>query len=200
MEALLSVCLGLGLAAACGFRIFVPFLVMSVAARAGHLDLSPGFLWVASDAALWTLAAATALEVGAYFVPWLDNLLDSMAAPTAVVAGVLAGAATMVQDTSPLVGWTLAVIGGGGLAALIQTGTTVLRGASTMLTAGFGNPVVSTAEAGGAVGLSALAILLPMLALLLVLTLVLVVGARTARALAPARVGGASPLRTGGAT
>jgi hypothetical protein len=200
MEALLSVCLGLGLAAACGFRIFVPFLVMSVAARAGHLDLSPGFLWVASDAALWTLAAATALEVGAYFVPWLDNLLDSMAAPTAVVAGILAGAATMVQDTSPLVGWTLAVIGGGGLAAVIQTGTTVLRGASTMLTAGFGNPVVSTAEAGGAVGLSALAILLPMLALFLVLTLVLVVGARTARALAPARVGGASPLRIGGAT
>jgi hypothetical protein len=187
MEALLSICLGLGLAAACGFRIFVPFLVMSIAARAGHLDLSPGFAWVGSDAALWTLAAATALEVGAYFVPWLDNLLDSMAAPTAVVAGILAGAATMVQDTSPLVGWTLAVIGGGGLAAVIQTGTTVLRGASTVLTAGFGNPFVSSAEAGGAVGLSALAILVPFVALFLVLTLVLVVGARTARALVPAR-------------
>jgi hypothetical protein len=199
MEALLSVCLGLGLAAACGFRIFVPFLVMAVAARAGHLDLSPGFLWVASDAALWTLAAATALEIGAYFVPWLDNLLDSMAAPTAVVAGILAGAATMVQDTSPLVGWTLAVVGGGGLAAVIQTGTTVLRGASTMFTAGFGNPFVSTAEAGGALGLSALAILLPMLAVFLVLTLVLVVGTRTARALAPARISNA-PVRTGGAT
>lgn len=197
MEALLSICLGLGLAAACGFRIFVPFLIMSIATRAGHLELSPAFAWVGSDAALWTLAGATALEVGAYFVPWLDNLLDSMAAPTAVVAGILAGAATMVQDTSPLVGWTLAVIGGGGLAAVIQTGTTVLRGASTMFTAGFGNPFVSGAEAGGAVGLSVLAIALPLLALLLVLTLVLVVGARTARALVPARASAPSLARPG---
>lgn len=195
MEALLSICLGLGLAAACGFRIFVPFLAMSIATRAGHLDLSPGFAWVGSDAALWTLGAATALEVGAYFVPWLDNLLDSMAAPTAVVAGILAGAATMVQDTSPLVGWSLAVIGGGGLAAVVQTGTTVLRGASTMFTAGFGNPLVSTAEAGGAVGLSALAIVLPLLALFVVLTLVLVVGARTARALVPVRAATPAPIR-----
>jgi hypothetical protein len=199
MEALLSICLGLGLAAACGFRIFVPFLIMSIAARSGHLDLSSGFAWVGSDAALWTLAAATGLEIGAYYVPWLDNLLDSMAAPTAVVAGILAGAATMVEDTSPLVGWSLAVIGGGGLAAVIQTGTTLVRGASTVFTAGFGNPLVSTAEAGGAVGLSALAILLPLLALLLVLTLVLVVGARTARALVPARALPPATVRPGGA-
>lgn len=187
MEVLLSVCLGLGLAAACGFRIFVPFLVMSVAARSGHLDLSSSFDWVSSDAALWTFGAATALEIGAYFVPWLDNLLDSMAAPTAVVAGVLAAGATMVDDTSPLVGWSLAVVGGGGLAGIIQTGTTLLRGASSLFTGGLGNPVVSSVEAAGAFGVATLAIALPVIALLVVLTVVLAVGAKGVRSLVPVR-------------
>ena len=101
MESVLSICLGLGLAAACGFRIFVPFLVMSVAAQAGHLELASGFEWIGTNVALGTLAIATVCEVTAYYVPWLDNFLDTIATPTAVVAGVLATAAS-VQGTSEL--------------------------------------------------------------------------------------------------
>lgn len=183
MEILLSVCLGFGLSAACGFRIFVPFLIMSVASRAGHLDLATSFDWIGSDAALITFAVAAVLEIGAYFVPWLDNLLDSAATPTAIVAGVLASAAT-IEGTSPLVGWTLAVIGGGGLAGVIQGGTALLRGASSLMTAGFGNPIVSSAEAGGAVTLASLAILVPLVAAMFALTAVLAVATRTARAMA----------------
>ncbi|HVS12555.1 MAG TPA: DUF4126 domain-containing protein [Thermoanaerobaculia bacterium] len=194
MEVLLSVCLGIGLSAACGFRIFVPFLLMSVAARADHLSLNGSFEWVASDAALITFGVAAALEIGAYFVPWLDNLLDSMATPTAVVAGVLASAAT-IEGTSPLLGWTLAVVGGGGAAALIQGGTTLLRGASSLMTAGFGNPIVSSAEAGGAVTLASLAIVLPVLAALLALTVLLVVATGAARALTPRPVAVEAPTR-----
>lgn len=186
MEAVLSVCLGIGLAAACGFRVFIPFLIMSVASRAGHLDLAGSFEWIASDAALAAFAAATTLEIGAYFVPWLDNLLDTMATPTAVVAGVLAAAAT-IEGTSPLVAWTLAVIGGGGIAGLIQTSTTLLRGASTLMTAGLGNPVISTAEAGGAFTLAAVAVTIPVLAAFLVLTVLLVGATRTMRSVAVAR-------------
>lgn len=182
MEVLLSICLGFGLSAACGFRIFVPFLIMSIASRAGHLDLAASFDWIGSDASIVTFAVAAALEIGAYFVPWVDNLLDSAATPTAVVAGVLASAAT-IDGTSPLVGWTLAVIGGGGLAGLIQGGTTLLRGASSLMTAGFGNPIVSSAEAGGAVTLASLAILVPLVAALFALTVVLAVATRTARAM-----------------
>ncbi|HVS65738.1 MAG TPA: DUF4126 domain-containing protein [Thermoanaerobaculia bacterium] len=182
MEVLLSICLGFGLSAACGFRIFVPFLIMSIASRAGHLDLAASFDWLASDAAIVTFAVAAVLEIGAYFVPWVDNLLDSAATPTAVVAGVLASAAT-IDGTSPLVGWTLAVIGGGGLAGLIQGGTTLLRGASSLMTAGFGNPIVSSAEAGGAVTLASLAILVPVVAAMFALTVVLAVATRTARAM-----------------
>ena len=183
MEAILSICLGIGLAAACGFRVFVPFLVMSVAARAGHLDLVSSFEWVESDAALGVFAVASAIEIGAYFVPWIDNLLDTMATPTAVVAGVLATAAT-IHGTSPLMGWTLAVIGGGGIAGLVQTSTTLLRGASSLMTAGLGNPVIAAGEAGGAFTLAALAVSLPILALLVILTVVLYGATRTARMVA----------------
>lgn len=194
MEVILSVCLGIGLAAACGFRVFIPFLIMSVASRAGHLDLAFGFDWIASDAAVVTFAVAATLEIAAYFVPWLDNLLDSMATPTAVVAGILATAAT-IEGTSPLVGWTLAVIGGGGIAGLVQTSTTLLRGASSLMTAGFGNPILSTAEAGGAFTLAALAVSIPLLAVLVVLTVVLVGATRTAKLVAAAR---AKPPATAG--
>lgn len=180
MEILLSVCLGLALSASCGFRVFVPFLVMSVAERSGHLDLTGRFEWIGSDAALIVFAVAAVLEIAAYYVPWVDNILDTASAPIAVVAGVLATAAT-VQDMSPLMTWSLAAVGGGGLAGTVHTGMAVVRGASSLLTAGFGNPVISTAEAGGAVGLASLAVLVPVVAFLVVLTLILHVALRRAR-------------------
>ncbi len=186
MEALLSICLGIGLAASCGFRIFIPFLVMSVASRADHLALGSGFDWIASDAALATFAVAAVLEIGAYFIPWLDNALDTISTPVAVVAGTVAAAAA-IQDTSPLLAWTLAAIGGGGAAGIISTGMTLLRGASSLLTAGFGNPVISAAEAGTAVSLAGIAVTLPMLGVALVATLMLVVAVRRGRRLAEAR-------------
>ena len=146
-DAFLSVCLGLGLAAACGFRVFIPLLVMSVASTTGYLELSGGFAWIASIPALTTFAVATVLEIGAYYIPWLDNLLDSVASPAAVVAGVIVSA-TVITGMDPYLKWTLAVIAGGGIAGAVQVATTGTRGASTVLTAGIGNPLVSTVEAG----------------------------------------------------
>lgn len=190
MEQILSISLGLGLAAACGFRIFVPFLAMSVAAKAGHMDLSPSFEWISSDAALLALTVATGLEIGAYFVPWLDNLLDSISTPTAVVAGVVATAAA-VQDTSPLVTWTLAVIGGGGLAGLVQGITTLTRGASSMVTGGLGNPLIAAGEAGGAITVSGAALLVPVATLaVLALALLFLTGRILRRSFSPAPAGG----------
>src|SRR5215469_6263095 len=89
MELLLSLCVGIGLSAACGFRVFVPLLIMSIAAKTGHLTLVPSFQWIGSDIALWTFAIATVLEIGAYYIPWLDNLLDVIATPAAITAGTI---------------------------------------------------------------------------------------------------------------
>jgi hypothetical protein len=163
MDLLLSACLGIGLAAACGFRIFVPLLLMSVAAHTGHLGLAGGFEWIGSRPALIAFAVATVLEILAYYVPWLDHLLDSAAVPIAVVAGVVV-TASVVTDVSPLLRWSLAVIAGGGAAATTQSVTTAVRHLSTFTTFGLGNPVVATAEAGGSVALAVLSLLAPFVA------------------------------------
>lgn len=168
-EAVLSVMLGIGLAAACGFRIFVPLLVMSIAATAGHLQLSEGFAWIGTWPALIAFAVATALEIAAYYIPWLDNLLDTVATPAAVVAGVIVVAAC-VTDMSPYLKWTLAVIAGGGAAGAVQALTVTGRAASTATTGGAANPVVSTVETGSAAALSTVSVLVPVLAAAVVLT------------------------------
>ena len=168
---ILSVCLGLGLAAACGFRVFVPLLLVGLASRGGFVNLGGSFEWMGATPALIAFGLATVLEIGAYYVPWLDNLLDSAAGPIAVVAGI-AVSASVFTGMDPFLKWSLAVIAGGSLAASTQGITTLVRGISTVTTGGLGNPVVSTVEAFVAAILSFLAILVPVLAFGLALLIV----------------------------
>ena len=180
MEILLSICLGIGLSAACGFRVFVPLLVMSIAALSGHLHLAHGFEWIGSYPALIAFSVATGLEIAGYYIPWLDHLLDTIATPAAVIAGTIV-TASVVHDMSPMVRWTLAVIAGGGAAGLVQGTTVAARGASLMTTGGLANPVVSTLELAGSVVTSVLAVLLPVVGIVLVAAFLLVVGTRLYR-------------------
>jgi hypothetical protein len=161
METLLSVALGLGLAAACGFRVFVPLLAMSVAVRAGHMELISSFDWVASDVALGCFAVATVLEIGGYYIPWVDNLLDTVATPAAVVAGILV-TGSVITDMSPFLRWTLAALAGGAVSTGVQAVTVAGRQISSFTTLGLGNPVIATLEALGAVAMAVLAIAVPL--------------------------------------
>jgi hypothetical protein len=170
LDTVLSLCLGVGLAAACGFRVFVPLLVTGIAAQTGHLTLAGGFDWIGSKPALVVFAVATVIEVLAFYVPWIDNLLDLVAGPAAVVAGIVI-TASVVADVDPMLRWTLAVIAGGGAAAATQGATTLVRHVSSWATAGIGNHLVSTGEAVGSVTLSAMSILAPLVAAVLVATL-----------------------------
>ena len=126
----LSVALGIGLAAATGLRLFVPMLVASAAAYTGHLPLSENFAWLATLPALILLGVAAAVEILAYYIPGVDNLLDTLATPLAFVAGTIVAAAVMT-DLPPMVKWAAAVIAGGGIAGLTQSVTTVVRAKST---------------------------------------------------------------------
>jgi hypothetical protein len=169
METFLAVALGLALSAACGFRIFVPFLAVGAAQATGYLTLAPKFAWIGSTPALIVLGVATVAEVAAYHVPWLDHLLDTIASPAAIVAGIVV-TASVVTDMDPLLRWTLAVIAGGGLAGAVQGSTVLVRAASTAATGGLANPLLATGELVGAVAISILALLVPVLALLAVIT------------------------------
>jgi len=163
----LSIALGVGLAAATGFRVFIPLLVMSVAAHAGYLPLGESFAWLATTSALTMLSIAALAEILAYYIPGVDNLLDTLATPGAVIAGIVASAAVM-SDLPPMIKWTLAIIAGGGAAGLTQGATALLRAHSTAFTAGIGNPVIATAELGGALVVSLVALAAPFIALGLV--------------------------------
>jgi Domain of unknown function (DUF4126) len=163
MELALSICLGIGLSAACGFRVFVPLLGISMAALAGHVVLVEELAWIGTWPALACFLTATILEIGAYYVPWIDNLLDSIATPAAVVAGTIV-MASVVTEMSPQMRWTLALIAGGGAAGLIQTATVVLRGTSTATTGGTANWIVTTIELLASMGATIFAMFLPLVA------------------------------------
>jgi len=169
-ESLLGIALGIGLAAATGFRIFVPLLIAGLAARFGYLPLGDGFQWLASSTALFTLGTAAVFEMLAYFIPGVDHVLDIIASPATLAAGVVASAAVMV-DVPPAVMWPVAVIAGGGAAGLTKGSTALLRAKSGALTGGLANPVVSTVETIGAIGVTLFAILLPVLTLVALVAL-----------------------------
>jgi hypothetical protein len=163
----LSIALGIGLAAATGFRLFLPLLVLSVAAWTGHVNLNESFAWLGTPTAVLMLGTAAIVEVAAFYIPGVDNLLDTLATPGAVVAGTIASAAVMT-DVPPMVKWTAAVIAGGGVAGVTQGLTAMLRAKSTVYTGGLGNSAVATAELGGATLISILALAAPVAALALV--------------------------------
>lgn len=160
LEMLMSICLGVGLAASSGFRVFVPLFGLSLASYFGIIPLTEEWSWVGSLSALIILGVASVVESLGYLVPVVDNALDTIAVPLAGVAGTLVMASTLT-DFSPTMTWALAIVAGGGAAAAIKTTSAATRAVSTATTAGVANPVFGAAETTAAVGLSALAIFAP---------------------------------------
>lgn len=174
-ELLVAVAIGIGLAAAAGFRAFIPLLVAGLAARLGVVPLADGFEWLSTTVALVALATASVVEVAAYLVPGVDHALDVVASPVAIVAGVIASASVMV-DMPPIIAWPLSIIVGGGIASATKVTSALIRAKTGLATAGLANPVVSASETAGAVGIAIAAVAVPLLCLLgLVVLLVWVV-------------------------
>lgn len=142
---IIPVALGISLSACCGFRVFIPLLLASVAAKFGWLPLSAGFEWMATYPAIIAFGVAAVLEVLAYYIPVVDNFLDALATPSAVIAGTIVSASVFVHF-DPLLKWIVAIIAGGTTAGLIQSGTGLLRLGSTKFTAATGNPIIATIE------------------------------------------------------
>ncbi len=165
-----SIALGIGLAAATGLRLFLPMLIVSAASYGGYLPLGENFAWLGTPAALILLSVASLVEILAYYIPGVDNLLDTLATPAAFVAGTIVSAA-VITDLSPMVKWSAAIIAGGGVAGLTQSVTTLVRANSTVMTGTLGNPVVATAELGGSLIVSLLALVAPLLTALVIIVL-----------------------------
>ncbi len=173
-ETILSIFLGVGLAASVGFRVFLPLFALSLASYFGVWDLNDNWEWIGSLVAVLTLGVATVVEIFAYFVPWLDNLLDSIAVPLAAIAGTAVMVST-VANLDPVVTWSLAIIAGGGTATAIKGAGATGRLASTATTGGLANPVVATVEPGTAAVVTVASIFAPILAAVLVIIILTII-------------------------
>lgn len=161
-ELITSVAMGIALSACCGFRVFVPMLGASFAAWQSWYQLPADMQWMGTLPALIAFATAAVLEIGAYYIPFVDNLLDATAAPLAVVAGtVLAASFLPIAELNPLLKWILAIVAGGGAAGTIHAGSGLLRLASSKTTAGVGNSIVATGENALAVSGTLLSFVVP---------------------------------------
>lgn len=173
-DTIISICLGIGLSAAVGFRVFVPLFVLSLASYLGVWQLNDSWVWIGSISALLVLGVATLVEIAAYYIPYVDNALDTIAIPLATIAGTAVMAST-IADLSPIITWALAIIAGGGTATAIAGSSGTTRLASTATTGGVVNPVVSTIETTTSVGMSIIAVFLPYLAVFLVLVILYII-------------------------
>ncbi len=172
-SSIVALSLGLGLSAACGFRVFIPPLAMGIGARAGLIDLGESWSWMGETWVMAIFAVATLLEIGAYYIPWLDNLMDTITTPSAIIAGIIVTSSSL-DGMDPTLQWILAIVAGGGTSGTIQLGTVATRAVSTATTGGIANPLVSTVEAGACILCTILALLLPVIAAFLVVALMFV--------------------------
>lgn len=172
MDIAAGILLGIGLAASSGFRVFLPLLVTSIASQLGYLQLSPGFEWMGSWIALVAFATAAVAEITAYYIPWLDNALDTISGPLAMIAGTIL-TASFLTDVNPLVQWTLGIIVGGGTAGIVKVGASAARLTSTATTGGLGNSAVATSENILSVVMSVLSFLIPLITAAVVIAIII---------------------------
>jgi hypothetical protein len=188
-EIIIAIAIGIGLSASCGFRVFVPMLVASIAAKTGILPLNEGFQWLASWPAIFCLGSATVVEILAYYVPFIDNLLDFITTPLAVGAGTLLLTSVIPIDND-ILKWTAGLFVGGGAAATVQGGTVLARLGSSKLTAGTGNAVVATGEHAAAIGTSLLSLIIPIFVAVIILLLIIFIILKFGRRLFNHKKGG----------
>lgn len=173
-ETIISICLGIGLAASVGFRVFLPLFALSLSSYFDVWELNDSWLWVGSLTAVIIFGVATLIEILAYYIPFVDNMLDTVAIPLATLAGTAVMVST-IADLSPVITWALAIIAGGGTAATIKSAAGASRITSTISTAGFGNPIVTTVETLTSILISFFSIFLPIIAFVLVIFVLFVI-------------------------
>ena len=174
---LMAILMGISLSAASGFRVFLPPFLLSIVARFDliwFLDLNLAgtqFEFFTSTLAIIILGIATIAEFAGYYVPWIDNTLDTIATPASILAGI-AMTAIVLEGADPIIQWAIAVVAGGGVSATIQSATVTTRGLSSTFTFGLGNSAVATGENVASVGLTLIAILIPFISAFVVILVV----------------------------
>ncbi len=172
LPALPAAFLGIGLAASSGLRAFLPLLLACIAAKSGvfGLNLTGNFAWLASDTALIALSIASVVEIAGDKIPLVDHGLDALGTVLRPGAGALVAAAVWNQN-DPTTAALMGLIFGAPLALGLHAAKAGTRSASTLSTAGIGNPFLSTLEDCAALFLALIAFLAPLLIPVLLLAI-----------------------------
>jgi hypothetical protein len=178
---------GMGLSAAAGLNAYIPFLIVALIARFTDLITLPAtYAWIES---WWAIGIGSVLllsEVVLDKIPAVDSVNDAVQTFIRPAMGGLIFAATAAAEdldnsawmaSHPWVGIVLGVV----VSGLVHAGKTAARPVINVGTAGFGAPVVSTAEDGISAGLSLAALFAPLLCLLALIVLAWVLIAGTLR-------------------
>lgn len=174
MSILYSIAMGIALSASAGFRVFIPVLVTALAAHYQFIDLPLNLEWLGSWPAIVVFGIAAIIEVIAYYIPFVDNILDTIAAPLAVAAGTLIATSILpLENLDPAFRWGIGLIAGGSAAGTIQMGTGLLRLFSSKATLGTGNAVVATGENAAASAGAVLSLFMPVIIALAMVALII---------------------------
>lgn len=174
LETISAIALGIGLSASTGFRVFIPLLVAGLASRFGIVPLGESFAWMGSTPALISFGVASLLEILAYYIPFVDNLLDSIATPLSIGAGTLLMTSVFPAENEWMK-WIIGFVVGGGAAATIQGGSALTRLFSTKFTAGTGNSIISTGEGVAATGFSIMSLFIPIIVAVLLIIFIVII-------------------------
>lgn len=161
---------GICLSAACGFRIFIPFLILSIFSYTGNIELNEGALWISTIPALIIFSSLTVLEIIGYYIPWIDNMLDLISTPLSIIAGIIILSSLLI-DVNPAIKWIFSILFGGVISFNVQLMTVKARALTSVFESGFGNSVFSTIELIAALLISVLAIFQPVISLAILLLL-----------------------------
>jgi hypothetical protein len=164
-----SLALGIGLAATAGLRAWLPLLLTGGLARVGYLELGDKFQFLSSNRALILFAVATVLEIAGDKIPAVDHALDSLSTILRPAAGSLLAASVLWQVSDPLTAAVLGIAVGAPSALVPHAAKSLMRTASTVLTGGLANPILSVIEDVIAFGVFVLTVLVPVFMALLVL-------------------------------
>ena len=178
---ILAALMGISLAAASGFRVFLPPFLLSLAIRADFVEVDlvgTSFEFFETTPAIIILGVASIAEFAAFYVPWVDSLLDTIASPAAIIAGISMTAIVM-EGSDPAVQWAIAIIAGGGASATIQGATVTTRGLSSTFTLGYANSLVATSENVASVALTIVALLAPLVAGIFAVVIIVIMTKRT---------------------
>lgn len=160
---------GMGLSAAAGLNAYIPFMVVALLARfTDVITLPEGFSWIESPWAIGVGAMLLLTELVLDKIPAVDTVNDAIQTFIRPSMGGLIFAATNAAEDLDRSTWMgehpwVGVVLGIAVSGLVHSGKMAARPAINAGTLGLGAPVVSTAEDGASVGLSLVAVFIPVL-------------------------------------